>query len=62
MKLLNVSITLLVLLGVVFCYLAFGFVHWLAFALLFHWGGIACLLAAGVAIWVWLIKTGPPRS
>lgn len=44
---------LTVLLGILFCYLAFEVVRRVAWTLLIHWAAIGALLAAGVAVYLW---------
>ena len=39
--------------GIVLCYLAFSLVRAAAWTLLTHMGGIACIIAAALVLFVW---------
>ena len=52
-RFISLSSMLLVVMGAVFCYLAFEMVRSVAWTMLTHMGGIAVLLVCGAVFWLW---------
>ena len=50
---LNLGIVFFTLAVILFCYLAFSFVRWIAWTILWHWMDIAVILVLAAFLYLW---------